>query len=189
MRILSMDPGTSNYAASILEVRAKSGVLHYRVLAKGFVENTIVNPQKICDQGHAFQREIRGIEKRFGPFDLVVAERYQSRGMGGTTIESVNMMLGILSVMYRDTMTIYTAATWKNKVNKFFDLKQLYLDRKELMVPVRPITDRLTDHETDCTLMGMYHAGQVLGVEPYSRFSDADYRATFLKYLHSRPKV
>ena len=136
--VLSMDPGTTNYAASILKIAPSGEKLKVRVVGTRLVENTIKVPADLVPESRAYISEIRHLEHLYGPFDLVVAERFQSRGLKGTTIEAINMMLGALAVTYPQ-LTIYTASTWKNSFNRKFEnsnaLKELYEDLKELTKP------------------------------------------------------
>tara|TARA_B100000700_G_scaffold88627_1_gene100006 strand:+ start:120711 stop:121289 length:579 start_codon:yes stop_codon:yes gene_type:complete len=188
--VLSMDPGTTNYAASILKIAPSGEKLKVRVVGTRLVENTIKVPADLVPESRAYISEIRHLEHLYGPFDLVVAERFQSRGLKGTTIEAINMMLGALAVTYPQ-LTIYTASTWKNSFNRKFEnsnaLKELYEDLKELTKPT-PKAERLTVHELDCSLMGIYHACKELEYDPFECLSGGRLEA-FLNHIESRPRL
>lgn len=186
IRVLSMDPGTAAYAASVLTVSPSDERLRVRVDGTCMVKNTVRDMKKLVLHVKAFQSEMRRLTRNHGPFDLVVAERFQSRGNKGTTIESINVMLGVLATMYPQ-LVVYTAATWKNRANAHFDLKSLYAELKEEMRPLKP-RERRQIHELDCATMGVYHASKSLGIDPYADWDDR--RATaFLRHVIGSGKL
>lgn len=190
--VLSMDPGTTNYAASVLRF-APGPRLKMKVLGTKLVENTVRNPAALNVEYRRFMSEILILESEFGPFDLVVAERFQSRGLKGTTIESINMMLGVLATMYPQ-LALYTASTWKNSFNRRFNedgvkaLNELYDDLKALVKP-QPKIERRTNHELDCSLMGIYHACKHLEVDPFECLDGKKRLAKFLRHFEASPKL
>jgi len=181
LTILSMDPGTTNFAASIIRVASVGESLKTQVIGTRLVTNTIKVPGDLVREARAFRAEIFSLESSHGPFDLVVAERFQSRGLKGLTIESINMMLGVLATMF-DSFTVYTAATWKNAFNRKFNLKELYEIQKQLNKPIKK-SERRTVHELDCTLMGLFHACKHLGYDPFSQIEDNDKLLKFLNHF------
>lgn len=186
MLVLSMDPGTSNFAASVLRTDLDEDI-KVRVEGTKLVKNTITNVQKSCEQIAKFRKELRAIEKDVGKFDLVVAERFQSRGHGGTTIESINMMLGAIALTYPMT-EFYTASVWKNAFNKYHDLKGFYEDHKS-MVASTPKKDRRTVHELDSSLMGIYHSAKFFGTEPFSNLGSERKLQKFLKHWNASKEL
>ncbi|MCQ4438288.1 hypothetical protein NO135_25100, partial [Clostridioides difficile] len=60
--------------------------------------------KRLAQHSAAFYRELSNLMIRYRP-DGLAAERFQTRGNGGTTIECVNAMLGIMSVMPCSTFT------------------------------------------------------------------------------------
>jgi hypothetical protein len=95
--------------------------------------------------------EILEITKEFKP-DAIIAERYMSRRMGGTTIELVNMALGALRV-FCITNDVYLrmipASQWKN------ELKRRGVDLKLLYKQVR-MANKKTPHEVDAVFIALY---------------------------------
>jgi len=187
-----MDPGTTNYAASVIKL-ASSSRLKIRVMGTKLVYDTIKNPATIRNEYRSFMAEILSLESEFGPFDLVVAERFQSRGLKGITIESINMMLGILVTLYPQ-LHLYTASTWKNSFNRRFKeedvkpLNELYDELKELVKPL-PKAERKTVHELDCSLMGIYHACKHFDLEPFECLEGPNRLNSFLNHFESSPKL
>lgn len=189
--VLSMDPGTTNYAASVIRLAQSGDKLKTRVVGTRLVGNTIIKPSEVVEEARAFRAEIYALEHLYGPFDLVVAERFQARGLKGTTIESINMMLGVLAVTYSN-LTVYTASTWKNSFNRKFGnpaaLKDLYEDLKELTKPT-PKAERSTVHELDCTLMGIYHACKELDLDPFHMLEGKGKLEAFLKHFEAASRL
>ena len=119
-----------------------------------------------------YLREVKKISKGY-EVDEIVAERFMSRGNGGTLIESVNMMLGQLNTVSRNKITLLSASTWKNRVNKFFDLKDFYTQV------------RVEAHEVDAVLMSMYCAEQILDLDILPRFKKKNERTNLIKVIES----
>lgn len=185
--VLSMDPGTTNYAASVLKIATVGEQVKIKVIGTRMVGKAIMEPKYIVPQVRSFQSEIWNLEYHHGPFDLVCAERFQSRGLKGTTIESINMMLGVLAVTFPQ-LEIYTASTWKNSANRVFDLKATYEELKAVTKP-RAKADRRTVHELDCTFMGIYHACKNLDVDPFRMFDSGKRVSSFIQHVDASAKL
>lgn len=182
MRILCLDPGTANYGLSILNVEGRKLRLEGSKVVKNMVKD-MKNPEP---KYKAYKKELREL----GKFDLVVAERFQARGTsGGSTIESINLMLAPLLDMYPGRTMFLTAATWKNRANKIFDLKQYYDDLKQEQVDVRPVISRKTIHEFDSSLMGLYAYCRTQGMEYYSAFDSELARSNYLQMFLNCTKL
>ena len=83
----------------------------------------------------------------------IFAERYMTRGIKGPTIESVNMMLGLLQSLLLPDRYI-PAAVWKNAVTRQgIDLKQEY--KYCLTAP----------HQLDATLIGVWGLHQAFNIK------------------------
>ena len=176
MRVLMLDPGSRNFGYSVLEIDGKG----FRYLEIGQIEKTIVNltanphvrkpkrrkkagqaPQKIPKDGwpvdhplHVmlprYYKTMSRLIKDYG-IDEVVMERFQSRGLKGSTIEAVSIMVGILlGMLHRMKIKsrLVTAGQWKNQINRHINLDNTY-----------KITAKFgyTPHETDACFMGIYH--------------------------------
>ena len=86
-------------------------------------------------------------------------ERFMARGMKGTTIELVNIMIGYLSAMWKSrnkrSFKLLTAAQWKNEWNRRSDLKEFY---KKASCEV---------HQVDAIGIGMYGGAFWFDAEPF----------------------
>lgn len=150
LTILGLDPGTKNFGASVVRVTFGDRWV-YEILYSG----VLIYPMHSLvgdDAGqHAelFRTEIDTFVTKFN-VDMIVAERFQARGLRGKTIELVSFMLGVLEATYLDKIVLFiTAATWKNRWNALTgnDLKALYLDNKD--VP---------PHEWDASAIALFGA-------------------------------
>lgn len=180
VRCLAFDPGVNNFACSILRGRLKHGKLKFRIDGTCMIKHSIAEPKVyLRSQATAFKKEFGSILRKYGPFDICIAERFQSRGFGGNTIENINMMLGIMATMFKGKdMRIITAATWKNAFNRQMDLKECYAERKHY--------DTIkTDHEFDASMIGVYRMSQVFGLKPFEQFDEEDNIELLEKYMRS----
>lgn len=167
VRVLAFDPGTTNFGWAALECHVDEppkllgcGKLHNRI--------EVMHDGKIMgDQLQSFVDEIRQLVEEFN-INRVIAERFMSRGHGGTTIELVNLMLGGIRTLSlfmqtgrdglrksKNTMFI-TAAQWKNAVSKYVDLRDVY------------DTAAVETHVVDAILIGIYGCHKWLCTTPFS---------------------
>ena len=140
LRVLSFDPGTVNMGVSCVELR--NGRLH--VLCSAVLNYPIHDIPLLSQQRLDFINEVQAWITCFKPKGIV-AERFQSRGLRGSTVECVSMMLGMLSMLNLPFYFI-TASTWKNAYQRRFaiDLKDIYQE-----INVVP-------HILDSALIGCY---------------------------------
>lgn len=154
INILGLDPGTNSFAYSVIELTTNKGTASARVLQRGFIKSTVFDlrtPNYLRVQMAAYRACLRSVVTEFG-IKFVVAERYQSRGMGGATIEHVNIMLGALLCMFDLKVRIFPASQWKNDVNrKGLDLKSTYEACAKVITP----------HEIDASHIGWYGANSL----------------------------
>ncbi|AQQ46742.1 hypothetical protein KDW67_34435 [Burkholderia cenocepacia] len=115
-RVLAIDPGTKNAGLAILQLDCTIelgsddgppfalGSYEWSIQRAGMLENPISDMKRLAQHSAAFYAELSNLMIRYRP-DGLAAERFQTRGNGGTTIECVNAMLGIMSVMPCSTFT------------------------------------------------------------------------------------
>jgi len=130
------------------------------ILANAVMSNPIHGLTKdvLEHQRNAFLWELDQWVDLFDP-NAIVAERFQSRGLKGSLVESVNLMLGVILGTYRErSVRLITAATWKNRFQKAHevDLKNVYK-----VCGAQP-------HQLDATLIGLWALEQGLGPFPHS---------------------
>ena len=150
-RILASDPGTRNYGIGCVGVRGdKIDVVSSSLLT---------NPITILTAGHLAQRdlfvaEIRRWHKMYAP-NASIAERFQTRGNGGPTIELVSTMNALTMAIKRMPFKYVVASQWKNAFNKRFNdcLKDMYAECLT------------TPHQLDAILIGCYGLELALGRE------------------------
>lgn len=181
MLIFSTDPGTKHFAAAFTEISDSGKV---RVVATGMIHNTIQDLTKdVCKQQDLFRSEIRQLFRKYGKPDACCFERFQSRGNGGTLIECVNIMLGMLIAdTNKFNPRIITAATWKNRINMHlksigYSLDSMYSDNKlHSKKSIKQI------HELDAALIGMYRLYDVMNYSHFAGFEEQvqDYVSRFL---------
>lgn len=190
MRILSMDPGTTNYGATVLEAAIKDQELKVRVVGSSMLERPIRNPLYAAKEGRAYIANIFHLEYLYGPFDYVCAERFQSRGLKGKTVESVNIMLGLLITHYPQ-LELYTAGTWKNAFNRMnpdYPLDDVYNALKDINSGRKKV-DRHEIHELDCSLMGQYHIAKLHNLVPFANLNGAKRIGAYLKHFDRSAKL
>lgn len=145
-RILTCDPGTRNFGIACVGVRGDK----IDVIANSMLEHPITQlTNGFMGQRKAFREELIRWFDLYDP-DLVIAERFQTRGNGGPTIEVVSTMNALLGAIKPVPVKYVIAGQWKNAFNKRWAagdkefLKELY---KECLTPPHPL---------DATLIGVY---------------------------------
>lgn len=154
--VLSMDPGVTNFAWSVLKAKRGGRV---DVVATGMLRHTLKeltgNSRENTD---AFCAEIQELLEEYRVSHMIM-ERFMSRGMKGLTIELVNTMIGILMGMWNGesaSFKLVTAAQWKNEWNRRSDLKAFYK------------TVNCEVHQADAIGIGIYGAAYWFDEEPFA---------------------
>lgn len=179
MRVCALDPGTSNCAMARVLVRNKSIVIEGTTMLHSTLTSIVDNPAK---QLRAF---IATVETRFQNSDALYAERFQSRGHGGNTIEEVNMMMGALALRFRQVNPVFiTASTWKNWVNRNIDLKEEYT-----RLGLKSTKSPKAIHEFDAVLIALFGACKQLDVTPFGFFADGKKYNQFVDQFMACPKL
>lgn len=159
IRVLAFDPGSTNFAWSVIEVTRP---FNARLLATGMLLNTIKEIKNHIDvQISAFEYEVTQLCTEY-KVDHLIAERFMYRmGIKGITMELVNIMIGSLQTLWAarltrpNTLLLVTAAQWKNEWNRLSDLKSFYNEAK------------CTVHQVDSIGIGLYGAACWLNVKPF----------------------
>lgn len=156
---LGTDPGAVNFAYSYTKCRMRNGKFRVSILSAGMLHWTITNltTQAQKPKKSRIKKKIPIAEQMIPPYkyqmrrftsdwkrELKVykpqrytAERFQARGVaGGALGEYISIMNGILSyIALRNKIEFefITAAGWKNWVNRFITLDDLYKElRKDI---------------------------------------------------------
>lgn len=180
MRILTGDPGKVNFALSVIEVKGK----HLDVIGTRMFRKPIKNLHLDMRQPtKEFLQELREMNKKYGPFDALCFERFQSRGLGGNTIEAISLMLGVVSVFALQQnipLDLITASQWKNAFNRQMVLKDFYAEFN-----LTSKKSRKAIHEFDATLIGIYTFCRHNNVKPFAGFNKVIY--PFIEKFLSSP--
>tara|TARA_Y100001963_G_scaffold160259_1_gene269830 strand:- start:1865 stop:2446 length:582 start_codon:yes stop_codon:yes gene_type:complete len=175
LTVFSCDPGTENFACSIVEIEYnKTRIKKIKIIGTCMLKDTLQDLTKNVDQSLAvFRKRIRKISKQAKTLDAVCFERFQSRGLKGKTIEAIGFMLGQLAYIFKKLdPTFILASTWKNRINAINDMKLDDVYKKYALK--RVITDK-TEHELDAVLIGIYRAHKVLGLTDFEYFKTNDF--------------
>lgn len=158
--ILAMDPGSVNYGFSV--VRAVDP-RKPQLLINGMIRNTVKELKfGVRDQVAGFVSEVSHIMDEYGVTGVVM-ERYMTRGIGGTTIESVNMMIGIVQALCSRrgcSFMLLPASQWKNEFNRHSSLESFYA-----------AASGCTPHQLDAVGIGLYGAYHWHNQAPFVGFN------------------
>ncbi len=159
---MGIDPGSTNAGIAIINVKIKEDRVKVYIKECGKLKNLLTDlkkPHRKELQEHV--KEIRDLAKKYN-VDFILAERYMSRGRNGATIEYVNQMLGAMEYGLSYEITQISASTWKNRINRVFDLKQFY-----------KYCYRVEPHEVDAVFQAMWLAEKKLEIE-FLEFFESD---------------
>lgn len=151
MRVLSCDPGKSNFAFSFTEFQNTEKELKFNIVEHGKIANVFddLTGPEVRERGMLFQKEIRALVRKYKA-DYIIAERYMVRGrFNGGLAEYINIMLGLLMGVGVSNMLMIPAAQWKNRFNA--NSYGLVLDELYKAVPYEP-------HQLDAAMIGFYGA-------------------------------
>ena len=166
--ILSIDPGTTNAAWSILRMsRSEKGSKILRVVASGKILTPIIDT--IGEDTEPLKRFIEEMDFLINSnnINIISIERFVSRGLKGKTIELVNRMIGIIHGIAIDSdkprlFFDIMPAHWKNEWNKYSSLEEFY---KKVNCVV---------HQVDAVGIGLYAGYKILGYKPFYDIKDRE---------------
>lgn len=175
----------ANFGYAVLRLDLSSAKPKVSVLKYGRLLSTVdTMKDDLQDKMSNFCAELSALDEEFG-VDAVIAERYQSRRMGGTTIEFVNFMLGV-TVKHFATRRyrLIPASQWKNAAARAgFWFDDLYASMKPLGV---------TPHAIDAVCIGIYGVCLILKVPPYKIAKLSSIETLLKKAIHAdigRPRT
>jgi len=173
MRILSGDPGKVNFALTVINFEKKKlDIIGTRMFGSPIQDLT-------GDLGAVtkkFLDEITAIDKKYGPFDAMCFERFQSRGLGGNTIEAISIMIGVMAFYcHKKKIPFFaiTASQWKNAFNRECEpkLKDLYDEFK-----LTSKKSKKAIHEFDSMLIGVYTFYKMNNLKPFAGIQKTIYK-------------
>lgn len=155
LTVLGFDPGTVNFGVAVSKIFGCDSIERINVLETAMLGNPLTDiVADMQSQYASFSAEIRSYIDTYDP-DVIVIERFASRGLKGKTIELVGFMIGAIiaiassynekgkHIIIRPVMP----ASWKNQVNRASDLDYLYKGFK---------TKKVVAHKVDAALMSLY---------------------------------
>ncbi len=161
VKILSNDPGKSNYAYSVVTVSRVGEKLDFSVLENGMISTTVtqIKESKILRKElSAYSKTMKTLERLHKP-NCIAAERYMTRGIRGPLVEQINLMLGMLIARTTLPIKLIPAVTWKTAIKREgIDLKGVYKSCKA------------TPHQIDATLIGIYTGLQGFKIKGFTGF-------------------
>jgi Zn finger protein HypA/HybF involved in hydrogenase expression len=145
--VLSLDPGTSNFGVAVTKLYGNTAVIKSVPLESRMLVNTFssINSHDLKYKKRLFLKEISSLIKKYKP-DIVVMERFQSRGFSVNSNEIVNIMISLiigLRSLRKINVKIVPPSGWKKRVNMVFNLKEEY----------KKISGTLTPHQLDAMLI------------------------------------
>lgn len=155
LRVLGLDPGTANFGVFggiIHGVKTVHGV--EPVLSKMFVNTVRSLTNQVNEATQAFLSEFEEVLAIVQP-DVVVIERFQTRGLMGPTVELVSFMLGLVGAAcqrYAEQIGKHiivrpvVAGQWKNALNRKANLEDMY----------EALGTSKLHHRLDAMLMSLY---------------------------------
>lgn len=145
--VLACDPGSVNFGIALVGLRKDRPKIYANAVLMAPVNDLVHFNRSSAEFLAEFDQWVA-----FKP-DGIVAERFQSRGLMGSTIEAVGSMVGLVKGRYQLPVKLTVASTWKNKVQRRFgiDLKDVYS-----AADVQP-------HQIDACLIGIFGLEEGLG--------------------------
>lgn len=184
IRVFSCDPGTKNFAMSVIEGTYDGKGLKIKILGTCMLEETLQDLTKdVSPVLQMFNKRMRKIRRKYKP-NLTCFERFQSRGLKGKTIEAIGYMLGVIAITFRKSDPQFIlASTWKNRINKIDGvvLNDIYKEWG-LTSKAKTYTGK-RDHELDAVLIGIYKLHKELGLEDFEIFKKVPIEKFKQKFL------
>ena len=183
--VISGDPGSKNFAISVIEGALVEGKVKIRL------HGTTMLPEeaRLFDLTKDIQiplgnyrNVLRNLAREYGSPAAVCFERFQTRGILGKTIECISMMNAVPPLIFgKADVRVITAATWKNRINRFIDLKASYKEYK-----LTRVASLKRDHELDACLIGIYMIHKHFDVPDFQIFeNDGNFHRFMEKFLES----
>jgi len=163
LKVLGLDPGEKNFGWSMCKARTVGMFYEVKPMDSGLLQKTITNLKMSSvyqAQYTAFHQEFQKLLTAYNP-DVVVMERFMGRGVKiGTTSETTNLMMGIITQLREGNIELVNPANWKAAYKK-----QVKVDLKDHYKLCRVI-----EHQFDAALIGVYGVAHKLGRRPLECF-------------------
>ena len=185
--LLAADPGVSNYGYCVIQacISEEKGIERVRIHRFGRLHTTVRSLVGVeAPKGiKAYAECTEELRSTFG-VDAFIAERFQTRGNGGPTIELISSMLGVtcLQMLSNGCRTrLIIASQWKTAFGRNCgSLEEVYLEAKKA---------KITPHEVDAFCIGLYGLYLMVNRPAFTGISSEKVINTLLKYIASRMDI
>lgn len=174
IQLLACDPGTANFGYAIVEAVIEDGLCpsQFKVLQYGKLNCTVRQlTGGMSSNIGMYIATIKFLMAKYPNLNGAILERFQTRGIGGPTIELVSLMIGIVSTLFHENelpVKAIIASQWKQSCNRSdIVLDDMYGKYKDQV--------KATPHEVDAAMIGLY------GLHLFARHKP--YNPTFSKKL------
>lgn len=163
LTFVACDPGSTNFGICLGDIRVKKGVLQYRIRSVKKLESTVCDlKQRVGEQIVMYLNEIQEFATKKP--NSVVIERFQARGLRGSTGEQVSIMIGALTTLYPDRTNLVIPSTWKNSVNRALPNMG---ERTPLEWMYKQLKGEVSAHEVDAAVMLIWAGHIATGFKPF----------------------
>lgn len=163
--ILAADPGTANFGYTVLKATIRENLrpTKLQVLQFGRINCTLREMTgSLSMNARTYSASIKYLIDKFD-VDACIMERFQTRGLGGPTIELVSTMIGIAtSICLERELPIKAiiASQWKIAAKRVgVELEDIYSAHKE--------AEGVSPHEVDSLFIGIYGLHLMSNCKPY----------------------
>jgi Holliday junction resolvasome RuvABC endonuclease subunit len=166
VQLLACDPGTANFGYAIVEAVIEDGKCpsQFKVLQYGKLNCTVRQlTGSMSDNIGMYVATIKFIMDKYPELNGAILERFQTRGIGGPTIELVSLMIGIISTFFYEKslpVKAIIASQWKQSCSRSsIVLDDMYVKYKDAV--------KATPHEVDAVMIGLYGMHLFARHKPY----------------------
>lgn len=163
--ILAADPGTANFGYCILSAELELGKkpTNLKVLQFGKINCTVKSlTGTATTEAYMYFKSLDLLIEEFNP-DFCIMERFQTRGIGGPTIELVSSMIGIAIAKFLSLgkpLKAVVASQWKVAAQRAgVDLQAIYDSHKA--------SQGVSPHEVDSCFIALYGLHLIARCKPY----------------------
>ena len=167
VQLLACDPGTANFGYAVIEAQIEDGLCpsQFKVLQYGKLNCTIRQlTGKMSDNIGMYVATIKFLMSKYPELNGAIMERFQTRGIGGPTIELVSLMIGVTSTFFYEKdlpVKAIIASQWKQACTRSdIVLDDMYAKYKDSV--------KATPHEVDAVMIGLYGLHLFASHKPYN---------------------
>jgi len=151
--VVGHDLGSKNYGWAVVRGRLNKSQISLHVIENGMLLNPIQQLKRRKQLDRHLQKYLEECQSHISQHkaEFLIAERFQSRGLRGLTVELVGLMLGALWWDLELPKQLVAAVTWKNEIKKWgVDLDKVYKK------------SRTQRHQVDAMFLAIYAIIKIL---------------------------